>query len=116
MNGGGIAVSPTDTLQVKLQRLETSIDALLEEYRSLQSDFDQLKSAMSGPKNEGRPDETQAMMRSMEELRKKLGETEAANQQMIRERNHMRERLTHVLNRLDMIEAKLLEQRSMAAQ
>lgn len=106
-----------ENLHRKLERLETLIDALIEERRGLREDLRKIEARlkkMGEESSAARPGED--FMKTLDDLRRKAAESEALNQKMQRDRNHVKERLTAVLGRLDMIEAKLLEQRSLAAQ
>ena len=96
-------------LQRKLEHLETLVDTLIEEKKGLLEDLKELdKPAGSDSKSESGND---TLLRNLEETRRKLAESEAMNQRLSRERNLVKERLTNVRNRLDQIEAKLLEKR-----
>ena len=96
-------------LQKKLERLETLVDTLIEEKKGLTADLEQMeKESGSESKTSGQND---SLVRNLEEARRKLAESEATNQRLIREKNLVRDRLTSVRNRLDQIEGKLLENR-----
>ncbi len=106
-----------ENLNRKLERLETLVDALLEERRGLREDLRKIEGRlkkMGEESSTARPGED--FMKNLDDLRRKVAETEALNQKMARDRNQVKERLGAVLGRLDMIEAKLLEQRSLAVQ
>jgi hypothetical protein len=110
-------VSKPESLQQKLERLEMLVDALLEERRGMREDFRRIEGRLK--KNSEESDASRGseeFVRSLDDVRRKLAESEAVNQKLLRERGQAKERLGMVLNRLDMIEAKLLEQRSLAAQ
>ena len=96
-------------LQRKLERLETLVDTLIQEKKGLLADLAQVeKHSASEPRSSGQND---SLVRNLEETRRRLAESEAANQRLVRERNLVKERLTNVRNRLDQIEGKLLENR-----
>ena len=105
----------SESLQSKLERIETLVDALVEERNGLRADLRKISSPAKTPgstKEGGR--ETGDLLRSLDGLRTRLADSEAGNQKLIRERNQIRERLTQIKDRLDQVEAKLLEQRSVA--
>ena len=96
-------------LQRKLERLETLVDTLIEEKKGLLADLGELDTPTDpDSKDSGQNDN---LVRNLEEMRRKLAESEATNQRLTRERNLVKERLTSVRNRLDQIEGKLLENR-----
>ena len=102
-------MSRSEPLQAKLEYLETLVDALLEERNSFRADLQQIDRQRRKPEQgEAEDDE---LIRTLEEQRSKLAASEAANQRLVRERNLIRDRLTLIKNRLDQVEAKLLEQR-----
>lgn len=102
------------TLQEKLERLEIFVDALLEERRGLREDIKAIEIRLRNLDKESHTSDIAGdeFMKSLDDLRRKLAESEAANQNFLRERGQVRERLEQLLARLDMIEAKLLEQRA----
>ncbi len=109
MNGEPEMVNGILNLQRKLEQLETLVDTLLEEKKGLLADLGESdKATQSDSKSSGQNDNT---ARNLEESRRKLAESEAANQRLTRERNLVKDRLTSVRNRLDQIEGKLLENR-----
>ncbi|GMV64504.1 MAG: hypothetical protein KJ050_00560 [Candidatus Omnitrophica bacterium] len=107
-------MSTPQTLQEKLERLEILVDALLEERRGLREDLKAIEARMRSLGKESHASEVngEEFMKTLDDLRRKLSESEAANQNFLRERSQVRERLEQLLARLDMIEAKLLEQRA----
>lgn len=97
------------TLLRKLEKLEMLVDALIEERKGLLADLAEIK--RGGGAAPEATDQTEVLSRNLEEVRRRLAESEAANQRLDRERNLVRDRLTNVRNRLDQIEGKLLENR-----
>ncbi|MCA9412283.1 MAG: hypothetical protein H6751_01220 [Candidatus Omnitrophica bacterium] len=96
-------------LQKKLEQLETLVDTLIEEKKGLLTDLEQIdKESGSESKASGQND---VLVKNLEEARRRLAESEATNQRLLREKNLVRDRLTSVRNRLDQIEGKLLENR-----
>ena len=96
-------------LQKKLEQLETLVDTLIEEKKGLLTDLEQMdKESGSESKASGQND---VLVKNLEEARRRLAESEATNQRLLREKNLVRDRLTSVRNRLDQIEGKLLENR-----
>jgi chromosome segregation ATPase len=101
---------------MKLERLETLVDALLEERKGLREDLAKFESRLKKFAEENDLSRgSEEFVRTLDDLRRRLSETEASNQKFVRDRNLVKERLGQVLNRLDLIEAKLLEQRSLTA-
>jgi hypothetical protein len=101
-------MSTPQTLQEKLERLEILVDALLEERRGLREDLKAIEARMRSLGKESHASEVngEEFMKTLDDLRRKLSESEAANQNFLRERNQVRERLEQLLARLDMIEDK----------
>ncbi|MCA9416003.1 MAG: hypothetical protein KC917_07025 [Candidatus Omnitrophica bacterium] len=96
-------------LQKKLEQLETLVDTLIEDKKGLLTDLEQIdKESGSESKASGQND---VLVKNLEEARRRLAESEATNQRLLREKNLVRDRLTSVRNRLDQIEGKLLENR-----
>jgi chromosome segregation ATPase len=109
-------VDNSEGLQSRLERVETLVDALVEERNGLRADLQKIgsQSKTTGTKA-GAGQDTGDLLKSLDELRTRLADSEAANQKLVRERDQIRERLTQIKDRLDLVEAKLLEQRSAAA-
>lgn len=101
-------MSPKGTLNSKLGKLETWVDALLEERRALKEDLGVIQEGLKNGEGEGQIN----LAQPLNDLRRKLAETEAVNQKCQREREMVKSRLGQLRDRLDLIEAKLLEQRS----
>jgi chromosome segregation ATPase len=108
-------VDNSESLQSKLEHIETLVDALVEERNGLRADLRRIGSQVktTGSTREAGRD-TGDLLRSLDGLRTRLADSEASNQKLVRERNQIRERLTQIKDRLDQVEAKLLEQRSVA--
>lgn len=103
-------------LQTKLEKLEVFVDSLLQEREELRSELHrfevQMKKSARTPNKAGTTEDD--LFDSLDELRRRLSDSEATNLQLAREREQIKEKLVHVRQRLDLIEAKLLEQRSVA--
>jgi chromosome segregation ATPase len=102
-----------ETLQGKIEKLETLVDALLEERRGLREDMRKIEIRLKKMGDDPHHIAGDDFVRSLDDLRGKFAESESINQKLQRERGQVRERLLQILNRLDLIEAKLLEQRTM---
>lgn len=98
----------------KLEKLETLVDSLLEERSGLRADLKKSRERSKSADSSGNPEESGQMHDELEQLRARLADSEASNQQLARERNSVRERLTQIRNRLDQVEAQLLEKRGAA--
>ena len=96
----------------KLEKLETLVDALLEEQNGLRAHLENMRDHSQSSDKAGEANVSGKMMDELERLRSRLADSEATNQQLVRERNGVRERLTQIRNRLDQVEAQLLEKRS----
>lgn len=96
----------------KIEKLETLVDALLEERSGLRADLKKIREHSKTSDPSGKADASNQALDDLERLRARLADTEATNQQLIRERNGVRERLTQIRNRLDQVEAQLLEKRA----
>lgn len=106
-----------ETLQGKLEKMEILVDALLEERRGLKEDLRRIETRMKRLGEESTPTQGgEEFMKSLDDLRRKLAESEAVNQKLLRERGMVKDRLSQLLGRLDLIEAKLLDQRSSTGQ
>ena len=101
-------VNPKGTFRSKLEKLETWVDTLLEERRTLKEDFRAIQERIQDGDGEGEID----LAQPLDDLRTRLAETDAVNQKYQREREMIKSRLRQLRDRLDLIEAKLLEQRS----
>jgi hypothetical protein len=107
----------TETLQGKLEKMEILVDALLEERRGLREDLRRIENRMKKLGEETVATQGgEEFLKSLDDLRRKLAESEAVNQKLLRERGMVKDRLSQLLGRLDLIEAKLLDQRSSAGQ
>ena len=104
-----------ETLQQKLERVETLVDTLIEERNGLKSELKRIEKQRRGaPEADDANLEGEDLFMALDDLRSRLAESEAANQKLVRERNQVRERLGQIKSRLDQVEARLLEQRSAA--
>jgi len=108
-------VDNRETLQEKLERIETLVDTLVEERNSLKIEMGRIeKQQRRATPAEGSRPAGEDLIKALDDLRSRLAESEAANQKLSRERDQVRERLSQIKSRLDLVEARLLEQRSAA--
>ena len=95
----------------KLQKLEILVDGLIEERKSLRNDLRKLEDKLRNETSSSDSLLQDDFIKTLEDLRSKLGKSEATNQKLQREKNQVKDRLEQIRERLDLIESRLLEQR-----